>query len=143
MASNVTPSQHQTFVVTTPLYYVNDVPHMGSAYTTIAADVIARFNRLQGNATLSITGTDEHGQKIQRTAEAVGKDPQEHCDGIAQKFADLWERLNIQYNRFSRTTAPRHEAIVQEFFKRVATLEKETFSSRRPKHPFAKARFSC
>ena len=119
MASNVTPLQHQTFVVTTPLYYVNDVPHMGSAYTTIAADVIARFNQLKGHDTLSITGTDEHGQKIQRTAEAAGRDPQVHCDEIAEKFADLWQRLNIQYHRFSRTTSPRHEAIVTEFFQRV------------------------
>ncbi|MEM9215488.1 MAG: methionine--tRNA ligase [Cyanobacteria bacterium P01_F01_bin.150] len=119
MTSNVTSSQPQTFAVTTPLYYVNDVPHMGSAYTTIAADVIARFNRLQGHDTLSITGTDEHGQKIQRTAEAVGRPPQDHCDDIAEKFAELWQKLNIQYNRFSRTTAPRHEAIVKEFFQRV------------------------
>ena len=119
MTSNVTPAQQQTFVVTTPLYYVNDVPHMGSAYTTIAADVIARFNRLQGHDTLSITGTDEHGQKIQRTAESAGRPPQDHCDEIAGKFVELWQRLNIQYNRFSRTTAPRHESIVNEFFQRV------------------------
>lgn len=112
-------SHNQPFAVTTPLYYVNDVPHMGSAYTTIAADVIARFNRLQGKATLSITGTDEHGQKIQRTAESAGRDPQEHCDEIAVKFSDLWQRLNIKYDRFSRTTAPHHEAIVKEFFQRV------------------------
>ncbi len=108
-----------SFSITTPLYYVNDVPHMGSAYTTIAADVVARFYRLQGVPVLSITGTDEHGQKIQRTAEKLGRSPQEHCDLIVKSFESLWERLNIQYDRFSRTTAARHGAIVDEFFRRV------------------------
>lgn len=69
-----------TFSVTTPLYYVNDVPHLGSAYTTVVADTLARFKRLQGYDVLMITGTDEHGQKIQRTAEAQELDPQTHCD---------------------------------------------------------------
>ena len=109
----------KTFAITTPLYYVNDVPHIGSAYTTMAADVRARFERLRGNSVLMITGTDEHGQKIQRTAEENGRSPQEHCDQIAQKFLDLWDRLNIRYDRFSRTTAPIHENIVKEFFGRV------------------------
>ncbi|MBZ8182909.1 methionine--tRNA ligase [Oscillatoria salina] len=107
------------FALTTPLYYVNDVPHIGSAYTTMVADVVARWQRLQGQEVLLITGTDEHGQKIQRTAEELGVPPQEHCDRIAASFAGLWEKLNIQYDRFSRTTAPRHEAIVKEFFQRV------------------------
>lgn len=109
----------QTFTVTTPLYYVNDLPHIGSAYTTIAADVIARFQRLQGHSVLMITGTDEHGQKIERKAQSLERSPQAHCDQIAAGFQDLWQRLNIQYDRFSRTTAPRHEAIVREFFDRV------------------------
>ncbi|MEO1519937.1 MAG: methionine--tRNA ligase, partial [Cyanobacteria bacterium J06633_2] len=108
-----------SFSITTPLYYVNDVPHMGSAYTTIAADVVARFYRLQGLPVLSITGTDEHGQKIQRTAEKLGRSPQAHCDLVVQSFQSLWDILNIQYDRFSRTTAPRHEAIVKDFFQRV------------------------
>ncbi|MFQ3618337.1 MAG: methionine--tRNA ligase [Cyanobacteriota bacterium] len=107
------------FVVTTPIYYVNDLPHIGSAYTTIAADVLARFHRLKGDSVLMVTGTDEHGQKIQRTAEALGRSPQAHCDEIASGFAALWEQFNIQYDRFIRTTAPRHEAIVKEFFQRV------------------------
>nr|MCU0567614.1 methionine--tRNA ligase [Oculatellaceae cyanobacterium Prado106] len=107
------------FVVTTPIYYVNDLPHIGSAYTTIAADVIARFHRLKGQPVLMVTGTDEHGQKIQRTAEAAGRSPQEHCDQIAAGFYSLWELLNIQYDRFIRTTSERHVAIVQEFFQRV------------------------
>jgi len=109
----------KTFAVTTPLYYVNDLPHIGSAYTTIAADVIARFERLLGKSVLLITGTDEHGQKIQRTAESNGRSPQAHSDEIAAGFVALWQQLNIQYDRFSRTTSPRHEAIVKEFFQRV------------------------
>jgi methionyl-tRNA synthetase len=109
----------RTFAITTPLYYVNDLPHMGSAYTTIAADIIARFYRLRGIPTLMVTGTDEHGQKIQRTAEKLGRSPQEHCDLIASGFQSLWQQLNIQYDRFSRTTAPNHESIVREFFQRV------------------------
>jgi methionyl-tRNA synthetase len=107
------------FSITTPLYYVNDLPHIGSAYTTIAADVIARFYRLKGHPVLMITGTDEHGQKIQRTAAARQKSPQDHCDEIVVGFQSLWQQLNIAYDRFSRTTAPRHEAIVGEFFQRV------------------------
>lgn len=108
-----------TFSITTPIYYVNDVPHIGSAYTTIAADVIARAQRLQGKDVRLVTGTDEHGQKIERTAEALGRQPQEHCDLIAKEFAALWQRLNIQVDRFIRTTDPQHEAIVKEFFQRV------------------------
>jgi methionyl-tRNA synthetase len=112
-------SERKTFALTTPLYYVNDVPHIGSAYTTILADVMARWKRLQGDSVLLITGTDEHGQKIERTAAAKGLNPQEHCDRIVTSFATLWEKLHIQYDRFSRTTAPRHQAIVNEFFQRV------------------------
>jgi methionyl-tRNA synthetase len=107
------------FSITTPLYYVNDLPHIGSAYTTIAVDVVSRFQRLRGKSVLMVTGTDEHGQKIQRTAEALGRSPQEHCDIIAAGFQELWELLNIQCDRFIRTTDPRHEVIVREFFQRV------------------------
>ncbi|AFY80017.1 methionyl-tRNA synthetase [Oscillatoria acuminata PCC 6304] len=116
---NSTKTSKNTFAITTPLYYVNDLPHIGSAYTTIAADVVARFERLRGKSVLLITGTDEHGQKIERTAEASGRSPQEHCDTIAAGFDRLWQKLNIAYDRFSRTTNPRHGAIVKEFFQRV------------------------
>lgn len=109
----------KTFAITTPLYYVNALPHIGSAYTTIAADTVTRFHRLLGQPVLMITGTDEHGQKIQRTAEERGIAPQEHCDEIVAGFQSLWQSLNIAYDRFSRTTAPRHEAIVREFYQRV------------------------
>ncbi|HBE17138.1 MAG TPA: methionine--tRNA ligase [Cyanobacteria bacterium UBA11149] len=108
-----------TFTVTTPLYYVNGLPHIGSAYTTMAADAIARFERLQGKSVMFITGTDEHGQKIQRTAIDNGLEPQVHCDKVAAEFDALWQKLNIQYDRFSRTTSERHAAIVKEFFGRV------------------------
>ncbi len=107
------------FTISTPLYYVNNLPHIGSAYTTIAADVLARFQRLRGRDVLLVTGTDEHGQKIQRAAEAAGYSPQEHCDRVVAGFQDLWDRLNIRYDRFIRTTDPRHSAIVREFFQRV------------------------
>lgn len=109
----------KSFALTTPLYYVNDVPHIGSAYTTIAADVRARFERLRGKPVLLITGTDEHGQKIERTARSANRSPQEYCDEIAASFETLWKKLDIDYDRFSRTTAHRHEAIVKEFFQRV------------------------
>ncbi|MGB5593922.1 MAG: methionine--tRNA ligase [Crocosphaera sp.] len=107
------------FALTTPLYYVNGLPHVGSAYTTMIADVIARYKRLIGEEVLLITGTDEHGQKIQRTAEEKKLPPQEHCDQIVGKFEELWHKLDIQYNRFSRTTASSHQAIVNEFLQRV------------------------
>ncbi|MBD2209223.1 methionine--tRNA ligase [Nostoc linckia FACHB-104] len=116
---NLINKTENTFALTTPLYYVNDVPHVGSAYTTMAADVIARFKRLLGNQVLLITGTDEHGQKIQRSAANLGKAPQEFCDEISQSFFSLWQLLNIKYDRFIRTTDTRHEAIVKEFFDRV------------------------
>ncbi len=111
-------SSPSTFVITTPLYYVNDVPHIGSAYTTIAADVAARYHHLQGRPVRFVTGTDEHGQKIERTAADKGRSPQEHCDLIVSSFQALWDKLNIQCDRFIRTTDARHEAIVREFFQR-------------------------
>ncbi len=112
-------SDRHNFSLTTPLYYANGVPHIGSAYTTMVADVLARFQRLQGNSVLLITGTDEHGQKIQRAATEQGLDPQVHCDRIVDSFKSLWDKLDIKYDRFSRTTAEPHRAIVNEFFQRV------------------------
>lgn len=109
----------QKFSLTTPLYYVNDVPHIGSAYTTMAADALARSKHLRGESVWLVTGIDEHGQKIQRTAEARGLEPQVHCDEIAASFVQLWQQLNIQYSSFIRTNDERHRAIVLEFFQRV------------------------
>ncbi len=101
------------FYVTTPIYYVNDVPHIGHAYTTIAADVLARLARLRGDAVFFLTGLDEHGQKVQQAAAKAGIDPQTHCDQLMPKFKDLWEKLNISQDGFIRTTDAQHQTIVQ------------------------------
>ena len=107
------------YTLTTPLYYVNDRPHLGSTYTTLACDALARFQRLNGNAVVFITGVDEHGQKIQRTAEARQLSPQQHCDAISGSYRDLWSRWGISQDRFVRTTDPRHLQLVDQFFARV------------------------
>jgi methionyl-tRNA synthetase len=106
-------SEPNTFYVTTPIYYVNDVPHIGHAYTTIAADVLARYWRLRGRAVFFLTGLDEHGQKVQQAAAKAGIDPQAHCDALAPQFQHLWRRLNISHDAFIRTTDRRHKQVVQ------------------------------
>jgi methionyl-tRNA synthetase len=118
MTLPATDRRHR-FAITTPLYYVNDVPHIGHAYTTMAADTLARYYRLRGYDVLTITGTDEHGQKIERTAREKGIEPQVYCDRIAREFQNLWDRLGIRYDRFIRTTDDRHQPIVNAFFNRV------------------------
>jgi methionyl-tRNA synthetase len=107
------------FTLTTPLYYVNDRAHLGSTYTTLACDAIARFHRLQGEQVVFITGCDEHGLKIQRTAEAAGLSPLAHCDRVSQGYRELWQRWQISNDRFIRTSDPRHRSIVEQFFARV------------------------
>ena len=107
------------FFITSPLYHVNDVPHIGSAYTTIACDCLARYKRLKGLDVCFLTGTDEHGQKIFKAASENNRGTQEHCDLISEEFKKLWQMLNIKYDRFSRTTSKKHQAIVQEFYKRM------------------------
>ena len=102
------------FYVTTPIYYVNDVPHLGHAYTTVAADIIARFKRLQGYDVFLLTGTDEHGQKVEQAAQKRNVDPQKHCDELHLRFKELWKRLNISNNDFIRTTEDRHKEIVKQ-----------------------------
>ena len=104
-----------TFYVTTPIYYVNDVPHIGHAYTTIAADVLARFHRLKGKDVFFLTGLDEHGQKVQQAAAKAGIDPQTHCDRLAPQFNTLWEKLNISHDAFIRTTDLHHKTVVQRY----------------------------
>jgi len=101
------------FYVTTPIYYVNDKPHIGHAYTTIVADVLTRFHRLRGDATFFLTGTDEHGQKVQQAAERTGISPQAHCDQMVEHFRQAWEKLNIKYDYFIRTTDKEHQKAVQ------------------------------
>lgn len=108
-----------TFYITTPIYYVNDDPHIGHAYTTILADVLARYRRADGQDVFFLTGLDEHGQKVQQAADARGIDPQEHCDDMAPRFIHLWEKLHIEYDDFIRTTELRHEKVVRDVLKIV------------------------
>lgn len=107
------------FYITTPIYYVNDKPHIGHAYTTILADVIARFHRSNNERVFFLTGLDEHGQKVQQAAEKRGMLPQAHCDDLAPRFLQLWEKLGIQYDDFIRTTEERHTKIVQKVLQDV------------------------
>jgi methionyl-tRNA synthetase len=100
------------FYISTPIYYVNDVPHIGHAYTTIAADVVARYKRLEGYEVFFLTGTDEHGQKVQQAATNMGVSPQKHVDKLHQRFKELWVRLNISNSDFIRTTDKRHKNLV-------------------------------
>jgi len=109
----------ERFYLTTPIYYVNARPHLGHAHTTILADAMTRFNRLMGRQVMMLTGTDEHGDKIVKAAEAAGKSPQAYCDEISQIFKDLWPSLGIQYDRFIRTTDPVHKATVQKALQQV------------------------
>ena len=102
------------FYVTTPIYYVNDEPHIGHAYTTILADVLSRFHRLFGDQTFFLTGLDEHGQKVQEAAAKRGVSPQEHCDQMSARFTGLWGKLEITHDDFIRTTEARHQAVVQK-----------------------------
>lgn len=102
------------FYITTPIYYVNDKPHIGHAYTTILADVLARYHRLMGVPTHFLTGTDEHGQKVQTAANAANVTPQEHCDATVVHFQRLWERLGITNDDFIRTTQERHKSVVSK-----------------------------
>ncbi len=110
------------FYITTPIYYVNDVPHIGHAYTTIAADVLARWKRLSGQPTFFLTGTDEHGAKIAQVAEAAKISPQQLVDQVSRKFSDLWTTLTISNDDFIRTSEERHVKVVQAIFE---TLKKK------------------
>ena len=108
-----------TFYLTTPIYYVNDKPHIGHAYTTILADVLTRFHRRTGEDVFFLTGLDEHGQKVQQAAENRGVDPIDHCDEMAPRFLELWKKLHIQNDDFIRTTEKRHVAVVQKILQDV------------------------
>jgi methionyl-tRNA synthetase len=107
------------FYITTPIYYVNARPHIGHAYTTLACDTIARRQRLLGADVFFLTGTDEHGQKIERAAEAAGKTPQQYADEISGEFRNLWKRMGISNDDFIRTTEERHKKRVQELFRQL------------------------
>src|SRR5215470_15569463 len=107
------------FYITTPIYYVNARPHIGHAYTTIACDAIARRQRMLGSDTYFLTGTDEHGQKIERASEGTGKTPQQFADEVSREFRALWDRMGLTYDDFIRTTADRHKRGVQALWRRI------------------------
>ncbi|MFA4905103.1 MAG: methionine--tRNA ligase [Candidatus Margulisiibacteriota bacterium] len=109
----------EKFYITTPIYYVNDIPHIGHAYTTIAADVAARYQRMMGKSVWFLTGTDEHGQKIFKAAQDKGIDTQKFVDSIVTRFKDAWNKLDVRYDDFIRTTEPRHEKVVQAIFHKL------------------------
>ena len=109
----------EKFYLTTPIYYVNARPHIGHAYTTVVCDTVARRQRMMGMDTWFLTGTDEHGQKIERSAIAAGCSPQEFADHVSGEFRELWDRMNLTYDDFIRTTEPRHIRGVQALFKRL------------------------
>ncbi len=121
------------FYVTTPIYYVNAEPHLGHAYTTIIGDALARWHRLCGDDVKYVTGTDEHGLKIQQSADAAGLTPQAFTDSIAPQFAEAWTRLNISNDDFIRTTEPRHHDAVRELLQRcydAGDIELDTFAGK-------------
>ncbi len=105
--------------ITTPIYYVNDVPHIGHAYTTVIADALAIYSRMAGLDTFFLTGTDEHGQKIEQAAKQRGKTPQEYADEISSKFKNLWDYFDITYDKFIRTTDDYHKIGVQKAFEKM------------------------
>ena len=109
----------KTFYVTTPIYYVNAEPHIGHAYTTVIADFLARFHRLEGDDTYFLTGTDEHGEKIFQAARAAGVEPQAFCDRISQRYRDAWGVLGIGNDDFIRTTEERHKKVVHQILQTV------------------------
>jgi len=108
----------RAFYVTTPIYYISGNPHIGHAYTTIVADVLARTARTGGEACF-LTGTDEHGQKVADAAAAAGKSPQEWCDELVPRWKELFALYHVEYDDFIRTTEPRHERVVQAVFKKM------------------------
>src|SRR5690606_4215988 len=109
----------KAFYIMTPIYYVNDVPHIGHAYTTLACDVLARFKRLDGYKVMFLTGTDEHGQKVEKSAQAAGVDPQTFCDQVSARFRALAEAMNFSNDDFIRTTEPRHIRACQALWRKL------------------------
>ncbi len=107
------------FYLTTPIYYASGEPHIGHAYTTLLADALARYHRQAGDEVLFLTGTDEHGQKIQEEANRRGMTPRELCDAMAERFREAWQELGISHDRFIRTTEDEHKAVVQAFVQRL------------------------
>ena len=107
------------FFVTTPIYYINDIPHIGHTCTTVIADIVAKYHRQKGDDVFFVTGTDEHGQKVAESAEKDGLNVQEYCDKIAPRFKKAWQDLQISFDFFIRTTNPKHEKVVQELLQKI------------------------
>ena len=107
------------FYITTPIYYINDVPHIGHTCTTVVADIIARWHRQKGDKVFFLTGTDEHGQKVAEAAEKAGLKPQEYCDKIAPSFEKAWKGLDVSFDYFIRTTNPQHKKVVTGMLKKI------------------------
>jgi methionyl-tRNA synthetase len=119
------------FYITTPIYYVNDIPHIGHAYTTLAADILARYNRLRGRDVFFLTGTDEHGQKVEKAAQEKDRTPKQHADLMVTNFKNLWSKLNIKHDAFIRTTDSEHIKTVQSLLQNLyekREIEKRLYS---------------
>ncbi|RUM88156.1 MAG: methionine--tRNA ligase [Thermodesulfatator sp.] len=129
------------FYITTPIYYVNAEPHLGHAYTTVVADVVARLKRLQGEEVFFLTGTDEHGDKIVRAARTAGLSPREYVDRMAERFRQTWPLLHIQYSRFIRTTEPYHQRLVQQVLAQLYEKGELTFGEYEGLYCFGCERF--
>ena len=112
-------SRDNSYYITTPIYYVNDVPHIGHAYTTLACDVLARFKRLDGFDVMFLTGTDEHGQKVEKSAQAAGLSPQEFVDRVSQNFRDLGGTMGYSNDDFIRTTEAKHTRSCQAIWQAI------------------------
>ncbi|MFH1645377.1 MAG: class I tRNA ligase family protein, partial [Candidatus Omnitrophota bacterium] len=106
--------ERESFYITTPLYYVNSAPHIGHSYTEIACDVIARYMRMKGKEVLFLTGTDEHGQKVEEAAKKLGQPTLDFIDSVVPQFENLWKRLDISNDDFIRTTEKRHTDTVEK-----------------------------
>ena len=109
----------KTFYVTTAIDYTNSPPHIGHAYEKVLADVIARYHRLNGERVFFLTGVDQHGQKVQQSATKAGVAPSEFVKGVTQKFVDLWKKLDVKYDQWAETIAPRHKKVVQGMLQRL------------------------
>lgn len=124
-------SIRERFYITTPIYYVNDIPHIGHAYTTIACDILARYNRLRGRDVFFLTGTDEHGQKVEKAAKERDRSPKEHADLLVGNFRELWKLLNISNDAFIRTTDEQHKTVVRKLLQQLwdaGEIEKRSYS---------------
>ena len=110
---------NKKFYITTPIYYPSSDLHIGHTYTTVAADALTRFKKQQGYDAYMLTGTDEHGQKIQKVAEKAGVTPKDYVDDVVGRIKSLWDLMNINYNQFIRTTDPEHVKTIQRIFKKL------------------------